>query len=202
MLGVIALAAHSKFEEKIDVLDLIISVLRDHEETLSRTLENFDEINQGMSSFLEKLSLLDRILERLGGLKVKSVVKAMGINGPLAKIRCGDWETFRARSQGAMLVTFEVSGENVTVQSITDLFVFTYTDGIPELMSTIGESAARWIRRTMKNCEIDGDSSGLLPLSGDEDAYEVIVNPEAMRKWLSSELGIPEDKIVHGRVLC
>lgn len=195
------MAAHSKFEEKIDVLDLIISVLRDHEESLSKTLEKFDEINQDMSSFLEKISLLDRIIERFKNLDIKNVVKAMGINGPLAKIRCGDWETFRARSQGALLVTFEVSGENVTIQSITDLFVFAYTEGIPELMSIVGENAAQWIKRTMKNWEIKVNS-GFLPLSRDEDLYDVIVNPKAMQKWLSSELGMPEDKIVHGRVLC
>ena len=192
----------SRFEEKIDVLDIIISVLKDHEETLSKTLEKFDEINQGMSSFLERLSMLDRTLKRLENLKLKGIVKATGVNGPLAEIRCGDWETFRARSQGALLVTFEVSEENVVIQSITDLFVFTYAEGIAEMMRTMRESAARWVMRTMRDSKAEGDSWNLLSLSSDEDAYEAIANPEAMRRWLSSEMGIPEDKVVHGRVLC
>jgi len=145
--------AHSRFQEKIDVLDLIIDVLRDHEEKLSRSIGKFDEVHQGMYDFVEKLKILDKILERLEGLKVKNVVKATGINGPLAKVACNDWATFQAASRGALLVTFEVSEGQVTISSITDLFVFTYSDGIIELMGMIGEGAIRWIREALKNGE-------------------------------------------------
>jgi len=188
---------HSKFQEKIDVLDLIIDVLRDHEEKLCRTIEKFDEVHQEMCIFTEKLSLLDRFLKRLEDLKIKDVVEAKGINGPLAEVKCNDWVAFQESSRGALLVTFEVSDEQVTISSITDLFVFTYSDGIVELMGMLGGSAMKWIREALKN----GDSK-TLPLKSYEFEYETLINPEMLRRWLSSELGVPKEKIIHGRVLC
>ncbi len=202
MLEVITMPVHSKFEEKIDVLDLIINVLKDHEENLSGTIEKFDEVHQRICALIEKMSLLDRILERLEDFKVSNIVEATGVKGPLARVRCNDWATFRAASQGALLVTFEVSDENVTISSITDLFVFTYSDGIPELMGIVSEGANRWIRKIMKNGEDKTVPPSFLPSKRDEDAYETVVNSDALRKWLSSELEMPEEKIVHGRVLC
>jgi len=192
--------AHSKFEEKIDVLDLIINVLRDHEESLSRTLENFDDVHQRISAFAEKLNLLDKILERLDGLKVKRIIEATGINGPLVKVKCNDWATFRAASQGALLVTFEISEGNVTVSSITDLFVFIYNDGIPELMSVMGSGIMRWVSKIMKNGESAVESFDLL--HSQDDIYEEVIDPEAFRRWLSTDLKIPKEKIIHGKVLC
>ena len=192
--------AHSKFEEKIDVLDLIINVLRDHEENLSRTLENFDDVHQRISAFAEKLNLLDKILERLDGLKVKRIIEATGINGPLVKVKCNDWATFRAASQGALLVTFEISEGNVTVSSITDLFVFIYNDGIPELMSVMGSGIMRWVSKIMKNGESAVESFDLLHFQ--DDIYEEVIDPEAFRNWLSTDLKIPKEKIIHGKVLC
>jgi len=190
--------AHSKFQEKIDVLDLIIGVLKDHEEALSRIIEKFDDVHYGMNAFVEKLNLLDSFLKRLEGLKVKSVVDAAGTNGPLAKVKCNDWAAFRAASQGALFVTFEVSEEEVTVSSITDLFVFTYSDGILEFMSLIGEDAALWIREVLK-----GEASKASSLSDREEyAYEAVVNPELLLRWLSSELRVSKDKIVNGRIIC
>jgi len=193
---------HSKFQEKIDVLDLIIDVLRDHEEKLSRSIEKFDESHQAMYAFIEKLNLLDRLLERLEGINVKNVVKATGINGPLVRVTCNDWEAFRAASRGALLVTFEVSEDQVTISSITDLFVFTYSDGIIELMGMIGKGAIRWMREALKSRESEANSSNFHSSESDEILYETVVNSEKLRGWLSSELEVPEDKIIHGRVLC
>jgi len=192
--------AHSKFEEKIDVLDLIINVLRDHEESLSRTLENFDDVHQRISAFAEKLNLLDKILERLDGLKVKRIIEATGINGPLVKVKCNDWATFRAASQGALLVTFEISEGNVTVSSITDLFVFIYNDGIPELMSVMGGGIMRWVSKIMKNGESAVESFDLL--HSQDDVYEDVIDPEAFQRWLSTDLKFPKEKIIPGKVLC
>jgi len=193
---------HSKFQEKIDVLDLIIDVLKDHEENLCRITEKFDEFHQEMCTFAEKLSLLDRFLKRLEGLKVKDVVEAIGVNGPLVKVKCNDWAAFQAASRGALLVTFEISEDQVVVSSITDLFVFIYSDGIPELMGMVSEGAIKWIKEALKNGGSETVSSSSSSSESYEFEYENVVNPELLRRWLSSELGIPKNKIVHGRVIC
>mgnify|MGYP000291760830 CR=1 FL=1 len=193
---------HSKFEEKIDVLDLLIDVLKDHEENLSEIIGKFDETHQKMGLFAEKLSLLYRVLERLEGLKVNEIVKATGINGPLARVRCDDWATFKTAAQGALLVTFEVSEEKITVFSITDLFVFMFSSDIPVFMGVMSEGVKQWMRKILKTEEGRTASFSFLSSESDEAIYENIVNPERLRRWLSSELGMPEDKIVHGKVLC
>ena len=193
---------HSKFQEKVDVLDLIIGVLKDHEETLSKIIEKFDEIHDGMDAFVEKLNLLDKFLKRLEGLKVKKVIEAAEMNGPLAKVKCNDWAAFQAASQGALLVAFEVSGEEVIVSSITDLFIFTYSDGILEFMNLIGEDATLWIREVLKEAGFGAASLASSTSKRDEFAYEAVVNPEMLLRWLSSELGVPKDRIINGRILC
>ena len=188
------MSIHSRFREKIDVLDLIIDVLRNHEETLSEIIEKFDETYQNLSIFNEKMDALNRILERLDGLKVESVVKAKGINGPLVRIKCNDWITFKTVSQGALLVAFNISEDGVTISSVTDLFIFTYSDGIPEFMSIMNKD------RSLVAKKILTAWSRRLSLE-DSYVYDVISNPEALRGWLSSELGLPYDKIIHGGII-
>jgi len=193
---------HSKFREKMDVLDLIIDVLKTHEESLSEIVEKFEETHQKICVFDEKIGLLDRILERLKGLKIRNVVEATGINGSLVKVKCNDWTTFRAASQGALLVTFEVSDGEVSIFSITDLFVFIYSIGVPEFMGVVSGSAKRWMGKILRAREDGTTSSSFLSSEINDDAYEAVFTPEMLRRWLSSELELSKDKIVHGQVLC
>ena len=186
--------SYSRFKGKIDVLDLIIEVLKDHEETLSDLVERFDEISRKMTVLDENINLLGSILERLGELRVKGIVKASGINGPLTRIECNDWETFRSSSQGALIVAFELSGGEVMVSSVTDLFIFTFSGELLELLGALSKAEMNWRERA---CKTIGD----IPLHMKDDSYGVTVDPEIFRRFLSFELGIPEEKIIHGRVL-
>jgi len=65
---------HSKFKEKIDVLDLIIDVLKGHEENLSEIVEKFDDTYQKMCVFDEKM-------EKSGGGKILAHIKAIQAEG-------------------------------------------------------------------------------------------------------------------------
>jgi len=186
--------SYSRFKEKIDVLDLIIEVLRDHEETLSGLVERFEEISGKMAVLDENINLLGSILERLGELRVKDIVKASGINGPLTRIECNDWETFRSSSQGALIVTFEFSGGEVIVSSVTDLFIFTFSGGLLEFMGELSKAKVNWRGRAYK-------AIGDIPPHMEDDYYEATVDPEVFRRFLSFELGMPEEKIIRGRVL-
>jgi len=177
---------HSKFQEKMDVLDILISILREHEETLSRLVERFDAIYNNLSDFEEKASILDRSLERLDGLRVKNVVGSVGLKGPLVTVKCKDWLTFRSASQGALLVAFEVAEDQIMFYSVSDLFVFIYSERFPKVETLIDEKVRKWLKRYSK----DGES-----------VYETILSPKSVKRWLSSELGVPEEKVVEGRVL-
>jgi len=190
------MTTHSEFQEKMDVLDLIISILRDHEETLSKLADRFDAICNGVPDLGQNLSLLERSLDRLDGLQVKSVVGAGGLKGPLVAVSCKDWQTFRSASQGALMVAFEVLGELLFVSSVSDLFIFTYTESLPEVKKLI--DGGKEIRL---EDHLEEERFEVLSSKDEDQASDEVLKPETVKRWLESELGVPEGKIVEGRVL-
>jgi hypothetical protein len=191
----------AEFQEKLDVLDIIINILKDHEEALSKISDRFDSVCDEISAFQDKISVLDRALERLEGLKVKNVVGAIGVNGPLVTVKCKDWQAFKGASQGALLVAYEVVGEQLIFSSVSDLFVFTFIEGLPEI-SVLMAGTRRWINNNAKSEDADAANPETLMSADGESAYEMIVSPKVVKRWLSSELGVSKEKIVEGRVIC
>lgn len=53
----------SRFQEKIDVLDIIIGILKDHEEHLSDVADRLDKISRDLLVFEKKMERLDRALD-------------------------------------------------------------------------------------------------------------------------------------------
>ena len=124
---------HTEFQEKIDVLDMIINILKEHEENLSSIAERLNNIGDDLAAMAEKISVFDQSMARLDGLKVKNLVDATGFNRSLIKIECKDWSTFRGVSQGALLIVFEVVDDQLfRMSSITDIFIYTYCEILPE----------------------------------------------------------------------
>ncbi|MCW4020393.1 MAG: hypothetical protein NWF14_04100 [Candidatus Bathyarchaeota archaeon] len=192
---------HSGFKEKVDVLDLMITILREHDDALSKIAERFDAIYDNMSTFEEKVSMLDRFLERLNGIEVRSLVGPVGLKGPLVTVKCKDWLNFRGASQGAALVAFEVKDNEIILSSITDLFVYTYVEGLPEAMLLMSGR----IRDGFKRGAADGGAGTTTSKGSSSEnrgsVYKVIPSPSIVKRWLSSELGAPEEAVIEGRVL-
>jgi len=160
---------HPEFQEKIDVLDIIISILKDHEENLSKIIDRFDSVCEDISAFEEKVSLLDKCLERL--------------------------------SQGALLVAFEVVGDRFFFSSVSDLFIFTYSAGFPESTALMNRRIRGWLKTHPETPDEETVPSRGFASKDGEAAYEIVVSPKMVKRWLSQELGIPESKIVEGRIL-
>jgi len=193
--------AHPDYQEKIDVLDLLISILRDHEITLSNLADKFDAIYDEISSFEEKMPVLDRALERLDGLKVKNVIGAAGLKGTLAAVKCKDWLTFQAASQGALLVAFEITKDRCAFYSVSDLFVFTYSESILEVRMLMDKELKKWLKHQSKVQGLKAWSLKGLSTGNRQRICEMLISPKMARQWLSMTLKIPEEKIVEGRVL-
>lgn len=196
-----SLSAKSQFQEKIDVLDIIISVLKDHEETLSRLADKFDDIYEDISSLQGQLPTLDRALDRLDGLKVKHLIGTAGLKGPLAAVKCKDWPTFLNASQGALLVAFEVSDDQCIFYSVSDLFIFTFSEGVVDVRLLMDRGVKKWLRRSRRGAGSGTHSGGKLSFAKGEAVYEARVSPKTLKQWLSLQLGIPEEKVIEGRVL-
>ena len=190
-----------EFQEKVDVLDILISILRDHEESLSKITERFDAVCNDLSSFEEKASVLDRVLEHLGGQKIRTIIGATGTKGPLVTVNCKSWQSFKGASQGALLVAYEVIGEQAFFYSVSDLYMFTFSGELNETMMPVNKGVRRWIERSPESDEDQMlTSEGNMSVDGDA-AYKTIINSKTARQWLSAEIGIPENKIVEGRVI-
>jgi len=188
-----AMPTRSEFQDRIDVLDMIISILRDHEENLSKLADHFDATCNDLSIVEEKLTVLDQALERLNGLNVKNVIGAVGLKGPLVTIECKDWLTFRGASQGALLAVFEVVDERFVMSSVSDLFIFTYSESLPQVEILMGD-------RIEKSLKHDEDLETVSSESR-ERVYEEFLQPKMVKRWLASELGVPEKRVVEGRIL-
>ena len=193
--------AHPEFQEKLDVLDIIIKILKDHEETLSRLADRFDEIYGNISEFEEKILKIDRALERLGRLRVKNLVGTVGVNGPLVAVKCSDWAAFKAASQGALLVAFEVVDGHLVFSSVSDLFIFTYSSDLSDFKTLVKGESRGWVKYAQKvNRNVMALSGGLF-LGDKEISRRPVFNFKVVKQWLSAELGVPERRILEGRVL-
>jgi len=189
------------FQEKVDVLDIIISILKDHEDSLSKIAERFDTLCSDISTFREKASVLDRVLDRLGGQKIGNIIEAVGAKGPLVTVNCKSWQAFKGASQGALLVAYEVIEEQAFLSSVSDLFVFTFSGDLGETSLSLSKGERRWIERSLRP-ELDETLGSEESVSADGDAaYKTIVNSKTIKRWLSAETSVPEDKIVEGKII-
>ncbi|MEM2130278.1 MAG: hypothetical protein QXZ70_06740 [Candidatus Bathyarchaeia archaeon] len=198
--------ASKDYQEKIDVLDIIISILKDHEESLSKIADRFDALSSSISEFEEKASILDRIIEHLGGNKIKNIVSAIGTKGHLVTVNCKSWQAFKGASQGSLLLAYEIIDDMIMLSSVTDLFIFSFSSELSEisLFTNFSNNAIkRWIdkSREFSNGKTlsDNDNEGIS--LGSEVSYKTVVNTTTIKRWLSTEMGIPEEKIVEGRVI-
>ena len=195
------MSAHSAFQEKMDVLDIIITILRDHEEALSRLADRLEATSTDISAFGEKISTLEGLQECSDGSKVERLFKAVGQKRPLVAIKCKDWLAFRGASHGALLVAFEATEDDFIFSSVSDLFVFTYSERSPEVSRLIRRRPRRLTEDRREPEKIDSVPSGELSSQDWFPNSETILCPTMVKKWLSAELEVPEERVVEARVL-
>ena len=196
------MSAHSAFQEKMDVLDIIISILRDHEEALSNLADRFEGICSDISAFRERISALDGSQECLKGRGVARLVEAVGRKGPLVTIECKDWLAFQSLSHGALLVAFEASDDDLVFSSVTDLFVFTYSERSAEVARLMGGMFGKWAESHSEAGNTEGVPSRGFFSQDEFPDPEPVLSPTRVRRWLSVQLAVPEERVVEARVLC
>lgn len=102
---------------------------------------------------------------------------AYGNDQPIVFVDCRKWSDFSEMSKGASLVAFETDIWNVfSISSACREFVFRYAEKLP--LSPDDEAPA------------DSVCCKVLDL-----------DPLSLRRWLSDELNVPEDKIIEGNLV-
>lgn len=179
--------------DKVEVMDFLINVLKDHEKSL------------------------DSLISRAEGVLAENEEK-IGANGdsydsPI-KVVLKDWLEFKRRLENVELVCFDLVDQVFIVSAKTRQKVYEYRERAPELTLEMSNDNNILITSSDK---VHDDLSLLnnrliigLELSYKKEAagkpkenkHQIIydIDPQYTRKWLSDELSIHQDYIVCGDI--
>ena len=197
---------NSGFHEKMDALDLIINALLDHEKRL-------DAISHRLEKLVSSTSLKEsaRVAKETHKFEPRIVEKP-------PRVIFNNWSEYTTTCRGTTMVAFEVEGNRFHVYTLVDDRVFTYVETLPETRMKVSEDPTHIsIDKTSLNTVdrfqflIDGrlkcgltlsiESSRTL-LKENEHIFELCYDfkSDAVKEFLSKELGVAKDKIVAGKI--
>lgn len=205
----------SEFQEKVDVLDLIINILKEHEENLGKIADKFESVTNNLYSVESRISSLN---ETLAQILLSRTTSPSTQAKPAALVEHKDWATFKERSRGASVVAFEVEEKVFTVSSLSDGIACRYSESLPELKFQVGDGERRYVIEKMSMESSDDLSpvferklrcglevvvkSSKFDLSDGGRVFRLTYEVDSVtaRLWLSEELGVPEENIVEGKL--
>ena len=191
------MSSDNTYRDKVDVIDFIINVLREHE--------------KGLDELVGKLS---KVLDRLPAAERAEVVER-----PQAiYVEIHDWGEFRSRCSGAEAVAFEIDGKVLSICAEKGGMVYTYSEELPEMRIRVRRSEDVYIVE-----EFSMDSLEDIPLAFgrrlkcglegavrsskvrvQEGVYLINiafdVDVESAKYWLSRELKVDKGNIVQGKI--
>ena len=191
------LSSDSGYREKVDALDLIIQVLRDHEKTLDELIGRLEEVFERFST----------------GREAEHVEKF-----PAIRVEISNWKEFRSKCSGASMVAFEKDERVLSIFAVKEGVVHTYSEALPVMNVRVKKSEEQYVVNGVSadslhdiwsafkmrlRCGLEGYVKGsevrlqegthLLIITYDVDAEEA-------RQWLSKELNVDKKKIVQGKI--
>jgi len=204
----------SGFDEKIDVIDLIINVLKDHEKKLDELVSRLENVSVRKTPSSEEptdetpveegpiLELRPRALSR--GATVKAALKS--------------WTEFRARCKSAELVAFDVHDGFFKVSAVADRVLYSYSEKIPDMeihyrktgekvrIDSIDISQAELVSSALKGVlecglKLDKKEIEYEPPEG-ESVHKIIysVDPGVARSWLAYQLAVDDELVLLGKL--
>ena len=195
---------HESFDEKIDVIDLIINVLREHEKKLDELV-----------SRLEEAGVAGAPKEEGEGEKPRARAPSQRV---AASAELRRWTEFTERCSGARLVAFEVDGGRFKVSALAGGLVYLYAEAIPSMeiryrveegkahIESIDVGSIEQLPFALKgrlDCGLELERRTIdvsLPDGGKVQRVVYYADPGVTRSWLAYQLGIEEDSVVQGEL--
>jgi len=212
----------SEFQEKMDVLDLIINILKEHEESLEGLADRLEGMINNFHSLEDKISSLNETLAQfLSSNNANPLITPSQDHRtkPLTLIDCTEWTEFKGRSKKARMVAFQVKEKAFTVSSLSNGVVFKYSESLPEVRFQVEDQTEQFVvekiflnspddpslifEKRLK-CGLEATVRGsTFTLSEGERLFQLSYHVDsAMAKhWLSKELSIPEENIIEGNII-
>ena len=191
------MSSDSGYREKVDALDLIIQVLRDHEKTL-------DELVHRLEEAFERLPARERA-ERIE-------------RPPAVCIEVSDWEEFKSQCKDSPMAAFETDGKVFSIFAVKGGMVYTYFEELPEMSIRMRRSADRYVVEEFStdslegislvfkkglNCGLEGSVKGsTVRLQEGVHLLNLVydIGVEETKRWLSKELKVDKESIIRGKI--
>lgn len=199
-------------EKKIDALDMVINVLREHEASLDQICKRLNglvsEIRGWKALGVEGEEARDvEVLMRPK--KSKLNVKAFSIKVKRNNVEIvKDWESFKVKSKGADLVIFDVTGTRFNLYSVVEPRIYKYVEDVVnegvegsyyvEAAPFSGEATSGRLRGGLEFPM--RYTSSFTPEEELAIELSIRIDPNKVRSWLSEQLGIDERKVLPGRI--
>ncbi|MBS7638007.1 hypothetical protein KEJ49_03845 [Candidatus Bathyarchaeota archaeon] len=183
------------FDEKMDAIDLIINVLREHEKSLDELVSRLEE-------------LLSKAPAGRGAEAERPTIRAL--------VR--EWKEFRERCSGAGIASFEVEDKKFRVSALKGGVLHIYEEMIPDMEIRFREREDRIVidevelrgremipaaLRGRLNCGLEISVKGEeIKMPDGVSLYRMVYDLEAekARNWLANQLKMDPKNIIHGRI--
>lgn len=186
------------FDERVDVVDLILNILKEHEKNLDSLIDRLRETVQtkpGPNAPMDQVSGISRF-----------------------QVTLRRWSEFSNLCRLADLIAFEVEGEVLLVSAVKDGKIYTYVEAIPQVIIRMEEGGERVIvegRNSTSSHDQPNIFSGKLEcglgvrvrksgveLQNGEKLRKICyyIDPEETRSWLSNELHVDKKSIIYGLI--
>jgi hypothetical protein len=177
--------------DKVEVMDFLINVLKDHEKSL------------------------DTLITRAEGIiEEKNTPRNLMQSPPSLKINLRDWEEFCDRVVEAELVCFDLVDTTFFCNAITENKIYRYSEDVPEITLELKENENNVVLSGInmgKNVNsfslLNGQLSIGLELRSQKirdigEKHRIIYELDDLytKNWLSRELGIHRDFVVRGNI--
>ncbi len=190
-----------EYSEKMNALDLVINVLKDHENRLDELLWKLESI------ITRNAKNSETKLQRLGTLK----------RTELHVTQCNEWEEFKEKSKGARRAAFRVGEKALTVDSITDEGGYRYVETLQVPSNKLSLHIKGYENKDMENvesvigvfkrkleCGLRASVKSLKFRSPEGEEVLVLfyyIDPEDVKSRLSKELMVPQKSIAAGKLI-
>jgi hypothetical protein len=196
------------FDEKIDVIDLIINVLKEHETKLDELVSRLESIPQ-RASVLEDSKLSESYVRSIPIENSRSM-------GPPVTAILDRWTDFRLKCQSARLVTFDTKDGTFKVSAIAGGILYVYSEEMPSMGITYKENGegARvegidinkpglmpTALREKLDCGLEFDREDITTqLDDGRSLHKIIykIDSGIARSWITYQLGIEDSDVVQG----
>ena len=198
------------FEDKIDVMDLIINVLKDHETKLDELVSRLESLPSPRTDRAAESEAKDAAL--------RPAVTLAPQAGPVVTAILKRWPDFRMKCKTSKLVAFDIEESIFLVSALAQGVVYVYSEEVPSMGITYSEDA-----EGARVEGIDISKPGLIPAALRESLdcglkftrrdletkmddgktihkifYEI--DPVVARSWIAYQLEIDDSNVVQGKL--